>query len=385
MKTVLYVHHVSGLGGASHSLLLLVKHIAAQGYRPVVAGQQVEEGVQAACRDLGITYYPLYLSSWAKSDLTWRDVLRIPNKLNTLRRLARICRKERVDLVHTNLSFCMDGALAAAATGRPHVFHVRDQIDTDFRQYFGGLRGAVRFMRRFGDRVIGVSSNAKRAFERFGAGDTVRVIPNAVEIPPEPAEFDAAEVRRAFGLPAEAFLIGQFGNIAPWKGQLDLVTALDRVVREHPQAHLVVVGSGSGSYPGEVRALVDVLGLGGHVTFIGHQDDIWPLMRAVDMVACPSLSEGFGRVVIEAMGVGKPVVGSTTGGIPDIIADGVNGLLVPPGAPERLALAISRLAGDADVRARLAEAGLRDATTLYLPETHAANVAKVYEELLGRR
>ena len=385
MKTVLYVHHVSGMGGASHCLLLLARHMEAQGFRPVVVGQQVHEGVCEACEREGITYYPLYLSSWAKSDQTWRDLIHIPNKLNTLRRLVRICRKEDVSLIHTNLSFCMDGALAASVLRLPHVFHVRDEFSPYYRIYYGGTRGAVRTMNRFSDAIITVSNGVAQPFRQHNVGDTVHVVPDAVTIPPEPDNYNSDTVRQQYDLPVDARLIGQFGVLAERKGQIDLVRALAHLHKHEPDTHAVIVGSGYDSYADSVRAEAVTLGITDRVHFIPHVKDVWPLTRAMDIITCPSRAEGFGLVFVEGMGAGKPVVGTAVGGITDIIRDGENGLLVPPAAPEKLADALLRFIRDDDFRARCVETGLREATTRYTPELHIARVAEVYRNLLKTR
>ena len=142
-KTILYVHNIAGMGGASHSLMLMARRIRDHGWKPIVAGQQDHEGVWEQCEKAGIPYYPLYLSDWSRSGMTWHDLLYLPSKLNTIRKLVRICREEDVSLVHTNLQSCLEGAFAARIAGLPHIFHVREQINPTVRKYWGGVRGGV--------------------------------------------------------------------------------------------------------------------------------------------------------------------------------------------------------------------------------------------------
>jgi glycosyltransferase involved in cell wall biosynthesis len=383
-RTILYVNTTSGVGGAAQSLLTLIRYARERGIRPILAGQQVREGLWEVAEDEGIPFFPLYLTSWAKSDISWRDILYIPNRINTIRRMRNICRRESVDLIHTNLPYCLDGALTARVTGLPHVFHVRDEFLTTYRTWWGGPGGAASFMHRMSDRVIAVSTSIAAEFDRIGAGESVRRIPNPVEIPPSDAELDTNAVRRAYGLPTDRPIIGTFGSIAQWKGQLDLVHAIDRLRSSKESAVAVIVGEGVGDdYENQVRDEVDRLDLGDKVFFTGHQQDVWPLLRSVDVVAVPSHAEGFGRVVVEGMGAGKPVVATTAGGIVDIIQDGETGLLLPPGDPARLAEALARVLLDPALSSRLAAAGQHRATKVYTPEAHVEKVIGVYEELLG--
>ncbi len=383
MRTVVYVHPIAGLGGATRSLLLLADGVREHGWRPVVVGQQVREGLAEECERLGIPFYPLYLTPWAASDLSWRDVVHIPNRLNTLRRLVRICRSEGASLVHTNLQSCVDGALAARLVGLPHIFHMRETFDPLYRRYFGGTAGGVRFMNSFSDRVIVLSQDTKREFERFGRGDSVRVIHNAVSVRERPSVFDRSVVRSERGLPEDACVVGIIGDIAPRKGHGDFVRALARLVDQYPKVHGLIVGDGERDYVSHVLGEIERAGLSEAITIIGHQADVWPLLWSIDALACPSRAEGFGRILVEGMAAGAPVVGTRVGGIPEVIDDGSTGLLVPPANPERLAEALARALFDEPLRQQLIEGGTSAARELFAPSLHVRRVVQVYEELIG--
>ena len=116
---------------------------------------------------------------------------------------------------------------------------------------------------------------------------------------------------------------------------------------------------------------------------VGHTTMSRDVQISVDVVAVPSHAEGFGRVVVEGMGAGKPVVATTAGGIVDIIQDGETGLLLPPGDPARLAEALTRILHDSALASRLAAAGQDRAAKVYTPKAHVEQVLGVYEELLG--
>jgi len=383
VRTVLFVQISSGMGGASHSLLLLASRLHRYGYRPIIAGQQDREGLWHEADLRGIRYYPLFLTSWARSDNTIADLRYLPNRLNSIQRVAGICARESVTLVHTNLPFCLEGALAAKLLGLPHVMHVRDEFSPLYRTYWGGTRGAVVGISRMSDRVIAVSRNIKHSFDKHGVGDRVRVVPNAVEVPPVPAGYDPRTVRQSFRLPPCGPLVGVFGSVAARKGQIDFVRAMKAILATRPSAHAIIVGDAVDSYGQEVKKETASLALSERVHFIPHQANVWPLLRAVDIVVVPSRAEGFGRIIVEGMAAGKPVVASAVGGILDIVQHEENGLLVPSARPDELARAVLRLLKDASLARRLGERGAECARERYGPEAHVRRVVAVYDELVS--
>jgi glycosyltransferase involved in cell wall biosynthesis len=119
------------------------------------------------------------------------------------------------------------------------------------------------------------------------------------------------------------------------------------------------------------------------VHFLGHRDDVPEILAALDvLVHVPSAPEPFGRVVAEAMAVGKPVVAARAGGLPEIVEHEVTGLLVPPGDPSACAAAVLRLLADPALRARLGTAGRRRAEERFDPAAHAERVVAAYREVL---
>ena len=370
------------MGGASHSLFVLASHLPDVGYRPIIAGPQDHEGVQAEAHRRGIPYYPLYLTSWAKSDLGWRDLFRIPNRLNTLRKLAAICRAESVALVHTNLASCLDGALAARLCGLPHIMHVREEFSPLYREWFGGMRRGARTIRRMSNRVIVVAKEVARSFEDYGVSDGIRTIPNAVELPDLDDVVDRGSVLQKHGIPDDLPVIGVLGVLAERKGQLDFIRALRVLADAGVAVRGLIVGDSYDDYGTRVADEIGTLGLSGTVTLLGHQSDVWPLLRAIDLLAVPSRSEGFGRIVVEGMLAERPIVGTATGGIPDIVRHGIDGLLVPPGAPDQLAQALMSVLELPDRGRLMAETARRRALADYSPEVHVQRIAEVYAELL---
>jgi glycosyltransferase involved in cell wall biosynthesis len=179
-----------------------------------------------------------------------------------------------------------------------------------------------------------------------------------------------------------------FGRIAPWKGQHVFVEALALLVQQYPTVHGLIAGAAEGdsgaAYALEVQAAIDALGLAGRLHMLGFRADVPDLLAAVDCVAhCSVAPEPFGRVIIEGMAAGRPVVAAAAGGALEIIADGVDGLLTPPGDVRALAQALGRLLADPAEAARLGQAGRATVAQRYQAAAHAQAVQAFYERVLA--
>jgi glycosyltransferase involved in cell wall biosynthesis len=177
------------------------------------------------------------------------------------------------------------------------------------------------------------------------------------------------------GLPADAVVVGFVGRFVDWKGVLTLADAWRLVEPDLPNAHLVLAGEGE--CEGEMRARLDEAR---RVHWIGFRDDVPAVMRALDVLAFPSVMEGFGIAAVEAMAAGVPVIGGDAAALPEVVGHEEQGLLVPPHHREALMAAIMRLVRDPDLRRTLGEAGRRRVER----EFTEARMIDEYERVLAR-
>ena len=215
-----------------------------------------------------------------------------------------------------------------------------------------------------------------------------RGFPSTVIRPPVEVDPDAdgAAVRNEVGIGEDTLLATVPGRLQRPKGQDVAARALARAAAGAPDLHLLVVGDAAfgldADFPDRLRALALELGLTRRIHFLGFQRDMSAVYAASDIVLSPStLPEGFGLVVAEGLAAGKPVVASRVGALPELIEDGVNGLLVPPGDAEALAEPLGRLAGDSALRDRLA-AGARN-TRINTAADSARELEALYEGILN--
>ncbi len=190
------------------------------------------------------------------------------------------------------------------------------------------------------------------------------------------------EVRRDLGLADDAFVVGSVLRLAPQKAPEVLVRAAAAIASAQPHVRWVIVGGGP--LEARVRGLVDALGLGEPALLVGPRRDVPRLLQAFDAFALSSAWEPFGLVYLEAAAAGLPVVGTRVDGAPEAVADGVNGVLVPPGRPDLLAQAIARLVNNPDLARAMGAAGVEHARQ-FTHERFVAEIGAIYERLLARQ
>jgi glycosyltransferase involved in cell wall biosynthesis len=206
------------------------------------------------------------------------------------------------------------------------------------------------------------------------------------------ADLDRRRARSALGIPAGSGpVLGVVAQLTPWKAQDDALRIVAGLRDAHPGVRLLLAGSAkfvsastrhdNRAYVARLRTLVDDLGLGDRVVFLGERRDVPELLRALDMLLVPSWEEPFGRAVVEALAAGVPVAATSVGGPSEVLSNGVEGLLLPPRRPEVWVTALAPLLGD---RGRLAEMARRGRVraTAFGRSAHADRVLSVYEKVL---
>jgi glycosyltransferase involved in cell wall biosynthesis len=209
----------------------------------------------------------------------------------------------------------------------------------------------------------------------------VVTLKNAIAPSPSPSAADRAAARTALGVAPEDRLVGTLGRLdEPKKGLRTFLAAAARVAAAEPRARFVLIGDGPARQELERRAAS--LGLRERVRFHGEVEDPERLLPGLDLLAQPSLWEGFGLSVVEAMAAGVPVVASRVGGIPEAARDESEAVLVPPGDATRLAEAMVSLLRDPARAARLGAAGRRRALEEFSLERLVEETAALYDTLL---
>jgi len=205
---------------------------------------------------------------------------------------------------------------------------------------------------RRADRFVSNCESITAEFRQHGVSDSQIVqLPGGVDTevfhPVEPVE--RARLRTLLGLPADRFLVGYAGKLNRGKGLTHLMAALPAILRRHPNIHLVLIGSGRHQFlsqEDELRAMVRDASLDDRVTFTGYVQNVAQYLQSLDLFVFPTEHEALPNALLEAMACGLICVGSRVGGVPDIIEDGVNGRLIPPGRPEAIVQALCAIKAD---------------------------------------
>ncbi len=249
-----------------------------------------------------------------------------------------------------------------------------------------GLRNTL--LRRTGAVVAISEAIAREAAEAGFPAGKVHRIPHGIDMS-EYAPVSALEKasrRNALGLPADRVLITYTGRLIEGKG-LETLFAAMRSLEALDSWRLVLVGSGSGqviSIEEKLRKNADTGALRGRVTFTGRVENVPAYLQASDIFAFPTLDEALGMSAVEAQACGLPAVASRTGGVPDIVDDGVTGILVPPGEVLPLAEALRALLIDPEQRARFAVAARIRAKEHFAFDTMVTRYAELFRSLTRR-
>lgn len=261
------------------------------------------------------------------------------------------------------------------AAAAPRLFVAARRVDFHLKQHA---------FSRWKHRQIDVFIAASRVIGQILVQDGIS--PHAIEVVHDGVNIQAiareplVSVHAALGLPHGAPVVGNVAALAPHKGQKYLVAAAARVVRRIPDVRFVIVGAGE--LEGALERQIRDAGLDRHVHLAGFRRDAIGLLKSLDLFVTSSITEGLGSSTLEAMACGRAVVGTHAGGTPEVVDDGVTGLLVPPHDEAALAEAIATLVPDAPRRARFGAAGLARVTAEFSVEQMVDRTAAVYRRRL---
>ncbi|WP_372624419.1 glycosyltransferase [Falsiroseomonas sp.] len=355
---ILFLDHTAVLGGGELSLLDIAGRYRGRCRVLLLADGPFRTRLEAEGVEVEVLDARAGLAGISRAGGLIADLRALPGVAALARAVAR--RAAGFDLLYANSQKSMVIAgLAGRLARRPVIWHLRDLMSAE---HFSALhrRLAAVAARLLTSRVIANSAATRRAFIEGGApAGRVHVVHNGIdagrflEVPDE----QVAALRASLGL-AGLPVVGLFSRLAPWKGQHVLLEAL----AELPGVHGLFVGEalfeGDRSYAGELRARARSLGLEGRTHFLGFRQDIPCLLRLCDVLAHTSVApEPFGRVIVEGMLAGRPVVATRAGGALEIIEDGETGRLTPPGDAAALAAALRSLLDDPNAARALAARG----------------------------
>ncbi len=386
---ILYVEgNVDGtVGGSFFSLLFLVSGLDRTRYEPIVVFA-ADNALRPRFHAAGITtlVHPTPRPVTLKG-----PVGRLVAKgANFLRgwilepiRLARLLKRERIRILHLNNSITRNHTwtLGALLARLPCVTHERG-INERYKP-------RDLLLGRRMQSVICISAAVRDNFSARGVhGLPIVTIHNGLDPQQMRVTRAASEIRAELGVPADARLIGIVGNIKEWKGQEVVIRAMAKLRDEHPDVVCLLIGDTSPddmSYRHRMHALIAELALEKRVLITGFKQDIANYVNALSIQIHASVApEPFGRVLLEAMALEKPLIASGDGAVPEILVDGVTGYLFPPSDPDALAARLRDLLADPAKVERMGRAGRQRLEAEFSITRNVAETQRLYERLLAR-
>lgn len=400
---VLLIEHSIGVSGSTISLCTLLERLGRQRYEPCVVfarAAQLEHlrASGAPPTDAQVIRWRNGLKSTrigrAFYEMALRRVRPVRRLLTGLLslldipfvvvpytlRLYRLARRRGTALIHHNNGIDPRTVLLSRLLRVPLVVYQRGA-----EWHSRTARALARMVTLY----VANSETTKRDLVELGvAPGRIRVIYPPVDLERFNPAVDASRQRAELGLGADEPCFGILGTLMEWKGHHVFLRAARLVLDEVPDARVLVIGEapeGGRAYRDELVRLARHLGISDRVVFTGFREDVPELMQLLRVIVHASVTpEPFGRVIAEAMAMGKPVVATNAGGPLEIIEDGVDGYLVPADHAEGMARPIVRLLTDTTHAARIGNRARETAEARFSAEVHARLVEQVYAELLAR-
>lgn len=374
---VLYVNAAAERGGGEVILLNLLRYLPSTAQAEVALLSQ--GSLAARLRALGIRTYVLPAGRFRQP---WR-------LLRTLWHLVRLMWERDITLVDSaGAKGHLYGGLAALVAGIPAVWRLQDVPSP--RDPWIRLAGLVP--------AAGIAALSKASLDAYAhlqslPAHTSVVYPGVefsdgmISPPSTPGTSPSSTVHEQLAISAETAVVTMVGRLQHWKGQHVFLEAAAKVLEQRRDVHFLVVGGSLfGIEPEYARQLHDMVvraGIVANVTFMGQRDDVARIIAATDILVHASITpESFGQVIVEGMTQGKAVIASAAGGPLEIITDGVDGVLAPPGDATALAQAVANLLDDPERRRRLGQAARLTVQKRFTVQEMATGFARFYEAVL---
>ncbi len=374
---VLFVTHYREMYGANHSLLQMILELREKGIQPMV---MLPFGDTLPDNDLAsefVNHHIPYIEAPIRMDKhqDWKKL--IPNYF-----FARYCKRKafsvvkdrKFDLIHSNSSTISTGTFIAKKMGIPHVWHLREFGDLDYNLKTPFGKWFQKYLYGGHNYFIAISKKIRDHYQKYIGNQPMKLIYNGIKPSPlyNPSVHDKVE-----------FCI--VGRIEPQKGHQEILEAAHELIihRNILNFHIYIVGGGYQPYLDQLKANIEKSGLSDFVTMTGRQNDIALFLTKMDVGIMASSHEAFGRVTVEYMMAGLPVVASDGGANLEIITDQQTGLIYKSGDTKSLADRMELLIKDSYARQRYGLNGLELAQKQFTSKANSDAVYEIYKDILN--
>jgi glycosyltransferase involved in cell wall biosynthesis len=368
--SILYFTNSTLWGGVEEHICGVLQNLSRDLFRArLVCSPQNHDRFLAGCpKDIEVT--PIVLDS--------------PRHIAGATRLARLIKQEKFEIVHSHMFWSSLFASPIAFACRVPVVVETLHGSEAWRTGWKGKCNLDSFTTRFVSKYFAVSGSDARYLtsKKRVPAEKIVTIHNGIDLSRFSASRNTRQaIRNSLGFKEEDPVLIMVARFHPGKGHSVILAAMHQLLNLYPNLRLICLGEGDGET--EIRSLCNEFGLTTNVRLAGYQPNVAEWLSAADINVLPSFYEGFPLTVLEAMAAGLPSVTSRVGGIPEAIEDGVSGLLVPPGSPEKFADALSYLLSHVEARERMGEAARHRASQSFGIQRQVRNMESTYLELCG--
>lgn len=376
MRIAYYLVDYTALGGIQTHLVTLASAVSHMGHDvyAILPATAVLDPMLPPLQDAGVTVHRLNNTPFTRRD-----------RLAMITTLARLLRQIRPDLLHIQQSvpgYDQKATLVARLVGVPITLIT----EHDYPRPLGGLRDKLLpTLTHLVDGVITVSHFSRQLLtNKPYPSHKIAVVHNGIDLDEFNylSEKTTEKIERTAPAEPDRFTIGYLGRLEPHKGIDDLLHATALLLPIQPNLHVEI--SGDGPERPSLEALAQALGIANHVHFLGRVPNAANFLRQLDIFVLPSRFEAFGLVAAEAMAVGTPVIVTNAGGLPEVVADGQTGLVVPVDNRPALAQAIGQLAAQPTLRQQLIQAGKQHSQTYFSVARMADETVNLYQKHLAQ-
>lgn len=383
VQNILYIHHTSKISGAEMSLFNLLINLAKDQFKSIVICPSLGPYVDKL-KQHGIRVKIFRIRRLKRSLNPLFYILSLFSLISFTIKLIGFIKRERISLVHAN-SFIAGiyGSPGARLTNIPIIWHIRDIIRP---------RWVSRFLTfvagKLASQIIVVSNATGAEFTQRGKKlDKTVTIYNGIDLDEFNPNISGIKIKKEFGLNCRTPIIGILGQLAPGKGHKVFIKAARKILKYFPTAKFLIVGDivyhHEKRYRRKLKEMVANLSLTNNIVFTGFRNDVPEIMSSLDVLVHTSIMpDSLPRVLLEAMALGKPIVATNVGGVPEIIEDGKTGILVSPDNADAVAEAVVTLLQDKERAKQMGLAGRQRVEQNFSIEKHIERVQGLYTELL---
>ena len=374
---ILFISHSAGRHGAEKSLTTLLKHIDRSRFNPIVI--LPENGpLEHQLNSINIEYYIIPMPRW----VNWEkkrifEKTRVTLEENkAVQSLITITQKYNIKLVYSNTIANRTGAKLAKKLDLPHIWHIREilYLNESLSSIYS-IKKTLRIIENSSDYII---ANSQETLRQFPTANTNKktVIYNSIQNTNN--NHTHRPIKKSFRL----IYVGVLLKLKNIETLLNAISIIKKNNSLHTNLHLSIIGDGPEE--NRLKQLSETLSISDNITFFGYSNEPKKLLDESHIFTFPSFGDSWGRVVVEAMLTGLPVIGANAGGIPEIITDGKNGFLASPKDPQDWADKIEWIYNHYDHALNIAQFAQEHARKTYTIENYVGQIEKIIGDCLGK-